>query len=321
MPTQLIPLSFVEVLAGAVTVLAIFFVLLSLFPRIQSHAVRLLALLFVVGLALIANHPSTYFAAIFVVATAVTELEFLQNLAAIIRGNKEYFQYKLETLSREQIERKVKAEQEKLAAGEAIAETIVQQTESPNTEGVNGNHKDMPEDRAGKPSEREEVKMERPGTVDAPSERSNVSILREDIQRIVSMEQRALMKLEWHLARPITRNVRIKIGATAFEFDGIVTPVNSAEPDLLVEVKYVGALRRLLGLTHSFSQLEQKVRDYSIARGKPAKLHLVLILNNELINQEDYLASVKHRIARSSIDCSFSIFASEDLESPVTFHD
>ena len=103
---------------------AVVFLLTSLIPCIRSHSTRLLALLLVVGLALFANHPVTYFAALFIVATAVTELEFLQNLAAIIRGNKEYFQYKMEHLSREQIEKKVEKEQAQLAKNEKGTEPV-----------------------------------------------------------------------------------------------------------------------------------------------------------------------------------------------------
>jgi hypothetical protein len=45
-------------------------------------------------LALFANVSWTYFATIFIVATVITELEFLQNLAAIIARDPNYWQYK-----------------------------------------------------------------------------------------------------------------------------------------------------------------------------------------------------------------------------------
>ena len=47
-----------------------------------------------IALSLFCNKPWTYFAALFIVATAMTEIEFLQNLAAIISGDKNYFAYK-----------------------------------------------------------------------------------------------------------------------------------------------------------------------------------------------------------------------------------
>ncbi len=48
---------------------------------------------FLLALAVIAKEFWTYFAAIFILGTLVTEVEFLQNLAAIIRGDKNYFDY------------------------------------------------------------------------------------------------------------------------------------------------------------------------------------------------------------------------------------
>lgn len=71
----------------------------------------MLSLLLVAGISIYSNHPVNYFAALFIVATAVTELEFLQNLAAIIRGNKEYFSYKIETLSKEEKKEIIEEEQ------------------------------------------------------------------------------------------------------------------------------------------------------------------------------------------------------------------
>ncbi len=99
----------------------------SLIPGIRGHTTRLLAILLVVGLALFSNYWVTYFAALFIVATAVTELEFLQNLAAIIRGNKEYFEYKKEHLSTDQVEKKVEREQKQIASDEKAAEPDVVQ--------------------------------------------------------------------------------------------------------------------------------------------------------------------------------------------------
>ena len=82
---KLMPSNFIEALGGSIITLAILLSLISLFPGLRSHSIGLLALFVVAALALFSNHWSTYFAGIFVIATAVTELEFLQNLAAIIK--------------------------------------------------------------------------------------------------------------------------------------------------------------------------------------------------------------------------------------------
>jgi Holliday junction resolvase-like predicted endonuclease len=120
MPPELLPTSFIESLAAALSVLACLFAALSLIPCIRAHTTKLFALLFVISLALFADHVATYFAALFIVATSVTELEFLQNLAAIIRGDRAYFEYKAKQLSKEQVEQKVREEQQELA-GTAVA--------------------------------------------------------------------------------------------------------------------------------------------------------------------------------------------------------
>ncbi|EPT8082170.1 TPA: DUF423 domain-containing protein [Vibrio parahaemolyticus] len=108
---RLLPASFIEALGASLIALAMLFAALSLFPKLRIHSLKLLALLFVAGLCLFSNNTTTYFAALFIIATAVTELEFLQNLAAIIRGNKEYFTYKIEALSSEEKQEKIAKEQ------------------------------------------------------------------------------------------------------------------------------------------------------------------------------------------------------------------
>jgi hypothetical protein len=62
-----------------------------------EHGLRMAAILFIVSVSLFANRGYCYFGAIFIIATAVTQLDFLQNIAAIIRGSKEYFDYKKES--------------------------------------------------------------------------------------------------------------------------------------------------------------------------------------------------------------------------------
>ena len=91
---SLLPVSFLQLLAGVLCAIATFFALLSLFSFFRGHALRLSAIIFIASLSLFCNNPWNYFAALFIIATAVTEIEFLQNLAAIIRGDKHYFAYK-----------------------------------------------------------------------------------------------------------------------------------------------------------------------------------------------------------------------------------
>jgi predicted Holliday junction resolvase-like endonuclease len=91
------PTNFIELVATVFALFSLFFATASVWRGQQT--VRLFALVLVASLSLYANSAAVYFAAVFIVATAVTELAFLEKLAAIIRGNKEYFDYQKELLS------------------------------------------------------------------------------------------------------------------------------------------------------------------------------------------------------------------------------
>jgi hypothetical protein len=91
------PESFREIVATALSAIAVLYSIGSIWAG--HTAVRMFAIVLVVSISLFANSPVTYFAAVFVVATAVTELGFLEHLAAILRGSKEYFDYQKSVLS------------------------------------------------------------------------------------------------------------------------------------------------------------------------------------------------------------------------------
>lgn len=82
----------------------------SLSKNGREHCLRMAGLFLLASLALFAHNPYSYFAALFIVATAVTQLEFLQNLAAIIRGSKEYFDYQKEYVSQKEVENSIEKE-------------------------------------------------------------------------------------------------------------------------------------------------------------------------------------------------------------------
>ena len=101
---NLTPENFRELLSASMFVFAIIFSFLSLSKNWREHSLRMTGLFLLVSLALFAHNGYSYFATLFIVATAVTQLEFLQNLAAIIRGSKEYFDYQKEYLSQREVE-------------------------------------------------------------------------------------------------------------------------------------------------------------------------------------------------------------------------
>jgi len=107
---KLIPENFREVLAAFLFLVGILFSFASLWKTSREHNLRMSGLFLLASLLLFSHNPYCYFAGLFIVATAVTQLEFLQNLAAIIRGSKEYFDYKKEFLSQREVERSIEKE-------------------------------------------------------------------------------------------------------------------------------------------------------------------------------------------------------------------
>ena len=93
-PSMLLPKTPTEALAILLIGIGIVLILISFCSKLRTHALRLAGIGFVLSLALFANYSWTYFVAIFIIATVITELEFLQNLAAIIARDPNYWKYK-----------------------------------------------------------------------------------------------------------------------------------------------------------------------------------------------------------------------------------
>lgn len=106
-------------------------IVLMFWPKPNPFSIKLLGSLMVLGLALSTSNSWVYGVAIFIVATLVTELEFLEKLAAIVWRQKEYWDYRLRDSSRKEIEEKRKAETMSLETSESAMNKSDQQKESP----------------------------------------------------------------------------------------------------------------------------------------------------------------------------------------------
>lgn len=105
-----LPSNIRELISILVILVGIIFSFISIIKTDRDYILRITALFLLTGIALFANNPYCYFATIFIIATAVTQLEFLQNLAAIIRGSKEYFDYQKEFISQKEVAKTIKKE-------------------------------------------------------------------------------------------------------------------------------------------------------------------------------------------------------------------
>lgn len=180
-----------ELLAVSCFIAAVVFALISMRKDGREHFLRVCALFLVGVVVLFANSTYTYFAAVFIIATAVTQLEFLQNIAAIIRGSKEYFDYQKETLSRKEVQEKI--EQELIE--DAIA------------------------------TESQEVEIFKKSVKNDPPDSITLNLLPEKINAqhfaMIAYEF-ALNKLEDRYGEIIERYPRFVSGNRQIEFDGIL---------------------------------------------------------------------------------------------------
>lgn len=179
---KIFPKSFNDLLGGLLLCFSIFYAIYSLFPKYREYATRMLAIFLMAALAVIANHWMTYFAAIFIVATAITELDFLQTLAAIIRSNKYYFDFKKAIITRKEIVEKIKKENEQQ-----------------------------------EPSFSKDNAQATSNTLNLKSD-----IRKESPKSIFVAKQMALTIMEERLKRSIERNLRFSKGNISIEVDGFI---------------------------------------------------------------------------------------------------
>lgn len=270
---NLIPTDFVEALAGFVSIIAILAGGASLFPGIRGHATKLLAILFVASLALFANHWSTYFAALFVIATAVTELEFLQNLAAIIRGNKEYFDYKKQSLSSEQKAKKIESEQKELV------ELGISKPKS------SLDKKDSVE-RKGPPSLSKIIEAEK-----MVMDRMELYFDKK-IDRNVSISSGS-------------RHLELD-GLIPSVIDDVV-------PETIIEVKFIRNIASFNRIKRMFPHIENMARVYNDITRQIAKIHLVLVIEGESTLTKEQFDSLKQLVDSSRVAMGYSVFTTHEL--------
>ena len=72
-------------------------------PRRDSLSVKLLSSRMVISLSFGANHPIIYGLGIFIIATLITELHFIEKLGALIWRRKEHHQYLLQKATAEEV--------------------------------------------------------------------------------------------------------------------------------------------------------------------------------------------------------------------------
>lgn len=243
-----------EILGVSCFMAAVIFALISMIKDGREHFLRVCALFLVGVVVLFANSAYTYFAAVFIIATAVTQLEFLQNLAAIIRGSKEYFDYQKETQSRKEVRHKIEQELIEEVAVEFEAEDKVPAVSNDKTV-INSSESLM----------------------------LNLSPQQMDYRSFAMVAYEfALNKLEERLGLSIDRYPRF-IGKNSkfIEFDGVL----ETDAKLIVfEIKT--SLRRVMPSRHLQEQVSRVVRgalELGMHKKKSVEVRLVYVVFDEFI--------------------------------------
>jgi len=241
----------------------------SFFENHKKHATKVFSILIVASLALFSSYWATYFAAIFIVATAVTELEFLQTLAAIIRKDKNYFDFKKEALSKEEnILRK---------AEEALEEELIS-SESESEGETNKNKIDL-------------------------SKLLTVST-HEAMRLSLDVEEKTLNYLEKQYGK-IERNVRFRKNGSTVEIDGVIDTKGQSNSRLF-EIKWTRNSDHIFPfITHSIRRTTDLIKKYSSITGYKANFNLIVILNTKTSISSERIERMNDRARDEGITLTF----------------
>lgn len=273
---KLIPTNFRELFSFFAFFISLVFSFISLISTRLEHGLRMSAILFIVSLSLFANNSYCYFGAIFIIATAVTQLDFLQNLAAIIRGSKEYFDYKKDSKPTKQVEEDLERE----------AEVIENST-------VEEDIKDLEKES---------------NTINVAINKQNLSVG----QFGFITEEYTFKFLEKKFQKPIQRYVRILSKKFVIEFDGIM---QFGDTDVIIEIKSTrrGVISTTF-IRHSIERLLSRIEEYKETTKRNSTLRLILIGNFAPDYKTRLLARIPDMIPNTKgIEITIDFYSFEEI--------
>jgi hypothetical protein len=263
------------------------FSFISLSGKNREHTLRLTGLFSVSAIALFSNNTWCFFAAIFIVATAVTQLEFLQNLAAIIRGSKEFFDYQKEFLTAKEVE-------------EATAKDVTEFEEAEEAE------------VAEVADEDEELEVDNGVHAHIAS---NVTIDNSNLtpqQFAIMCEEYAFRYLERKYKKPIQRHIRFRGGTIATEFDGIL---QNKKHDIVFEIKVSRRKYYPIHFIHrTVDEMVQRVKSYTFLTKRSAGFSMVFVGDfTKNIHDEIYSLLTEIRPSYPEIQITFEIVSFKEI--------
>lgn len=275
---NILPKNFLEFVAAVVLAVGVICALLSFVPCIRSHATKVFAIGLVTSLSLFADHWAVYFAGVFIVATAVTELEFLQNLAAIIRKDEHYFNYRKEMLTQDEALRR-KSE-------EVLNDDAVNELEDPNAP-------------VQPPHKRVKIRELRPEEL---SHRQRMSLA-------FTIEDKTLDYLCNEIKKPIERNVRFRKDSRSVEFDGFVEATRKDEPDILIEIKSTIGQKLPGAITmQAVKRFRDQINTYNSITDRKGVGRFYIVFDETRGLSEERLARLRQSVSDIGVDLGYLTF-------------
>lgn len=268
------PLSFLELLAGLLLVLVLAISLLLFIPKIHSKLLKIISIFLIISLTLFANNFWIYFLCMLVIATSITNVDFLENIAAIIRNSDSYFKYKSSKASKKQVENKIE--------DEILTETESSESEVINNTTMNPIHNSAPDNNK--------------------------------INDFVKLEELALSEEEKYFKSKIERNIIFRNKSQNLCVDGIIdSAVDDMISVKLFEVKILRNLDLLLNNVEMIKRIESVYRKYISITHKVAKLNLTIVVRDENSIKQEQINKLKKLIDRNEYISSYSLYTEKFL--------
>jgi hypothetical protein len=346
--TDFLPRTFFEVMGGVLCLAALLFSGISLFEKVRVHSLRVLAIFVVAALALFGNHISVYFAAVFIIATAVTELEFLQTLAAIIRGNKEYFTYKTGTMSYEEKIRLLKAEWNQFGGSEKKPENAANDDVEVVRPGFvpAPDESEVREDNTKKPSgsveipnvveeasapyyatardssssedvdkvtSTEPIPVPTSNHVSTKGRATGIMVTNRILKKILMVESMALDYVESMYGLPIQRDVLLKSAEHELALDGLMRfPESTRQPEEIFEVVYLPKLGSTGRLHDAVYKLSAKAARFASITKRVPNSQLIIVLSEGATLSQKQIDRLNHAIQVTGVN-GYHVLNEEEL--------
>ena len=268
------PLSFLELLAGLLLILVLAISILLFIPKIHSKLLTIISILLMVSLTLFANNFWIYFLCMLVIATSITNVEFLENIAAIIRNSDSYFKYKSSKATKKQVENKIE--------DEILTETESSESEVINNTTMNPIHNSAPDNNK--------------------------------INDFVKLEELALSEEEKYFKSKIERNIIFRNKSQNLCVDRIIdSAVDDMISVKLFEVKILRNLDLLLNNVEMIKRIESVYGKYISITHKIAKLNLTIVVRDESSIKQEQINKLKELIDKSEYISSYSLYTEKFL--------